>query len=82
MFAHPDQSAALGAKELRTSEANARRALEDTARMDVLARDLSLSDVSLKRVFATMQEAGVMPSSASYDRVKFVDDSYLETSRR
>ena len=40
MFAHPDELAELGAKELRTTPALARRALEDTARMDVLARDL------------------------------------------
>src|SRR6202023_2186082 len=33
MFAHPDESAELAARELRTTPANARRALEDTARM-------------------------------------------------
>jgi ABC-type nitrate/sulfonate/bicarbonate transport system substrate-binding protein len=82
MFAHPDESAALGAKELRTTAANAKRALEDTVRMDVLARDLSLNDTSLQTVFATMQEAGVMPADARYDRSKFVDESYLNESRR
>ena len=40
MFAHPDESAELGAKELRTSPAFARRALEDTLSMDIMARDL------------------------------------------
>lgn len=82
MFANPDQSAALGAKELNTSPANAKRALEDTARMDVMARDLTLTDLSLKRVFETMQQAEVMKSDATYDRAKFVDDSYLAESRR
>jgi len=82
MFAHPDESAALGAKELRTTAANAKRALEDTVRMDILARDLSLNDTSLQTVFATMQEAGVMPADARYDRAKFVDESYLQESRR
>ncbi len=82
MFAHPDESAALGAKELRTTPANAKRALEDTARMDVLARDLSLTDLSLKRVFETMQEAGLMGRNVAYDRAKIVDDSYLTESRR
>ena len=82
MFAHPEQSAELGAKELNTSPANAKRALEDTARMDVIARDLSLTDLSLKRVFETMQQAEVMPSAATYDRTKFVDDSYLAESRK
>src|SRR5512144_2691697 len=51
MFAHPDESAELGAKELRTSPAFARRALEDTLSMDIMARDLSLADASLRRVF-------------------------------
>jgi ABC-type nitrate/sulfonate/bicarbonate transport system substrate-binding protein len=82
MFAHPDESAELGAKELRTSPANARRALEDTVRMDVMARDLSLRDLSLQRVFTTMQDAGAMPRDAVYDRSKFVDESYLQESRR
>lgn len=82
MFAHPDQSAELGAKELNTTPANARRALEDTARMDVIARDMSLTDLSLKRVFEIMQQAEVMPASAAYDRTKIVDDSYLMESRK
>ena len=82
MFAHPDSSAELGAKELQTSPANAKRALEDTARMDVIARDLSLTDLSLKRVFEIMQQADVMKSEAAYDRSKIVDDSYLAGSRK
>ena len=82
MFAHPDQSAELGAKELNTSPANAKRALEDTARMDVIARDMSLTDLSLKRVFETMQQADVMKSDATYERAKFIDDSYLAESRK
>ena len=82
MFANPEKSAELGAKELKTSPANAKRALEDTARMDVMARDLSLTDLSLKRVFETMQQADVMKPDATYDRAKFVDESYLQESRR
>jgi ABC-type nitrate/sulfonate/bicarbonate transport system substrate-binding protein len=82
MFAHPDQAADLGAKELRTTPANAKRALEDTVRMDVMARDLSLTDLSLRRVFETMQQAEVMSRDATYDRGKFVDETYLNDSRR
>jgi hypothetical protein len=29
-----------------------------------------------------MQEAGVLPADARYDRAKFVDESYLQESRR
>src|SRR5882724_11981670 len=50
MFAHPDESAELGAKELRTSPTFARRALDDTGNMDIMSRDLSLTDASLRRV--------------------------------
>jgi ABC-type nitrate/sulfonate/bicarbonate transport system substrate-binding protein len=82
MFTHPDQAGDLGAKELRTTPANAKRALEDTVRMDVMARDLSLTDLSLRRVFETMQQAEVMSRDATYDRSKFVDETYLNDSRR
>jgi NitT/TauT family transport system substrate-binding protein len=81
MFAHPDESAELGAKELRTTPANARRALEDTVRMDVLARDLSITDKSLVRVFDSVKSAGLVPADAAYDRGKFVDESFLTESR-
>ncbi len=82
MFSHPDESAELGAKELRTTPEFARRALDDTLRMDVMARDLSLTDLSLQKVFATMQEAGVLGHDVVYDRARFVDDTYLSDSRR
>ena len=82
MFAHPDESAELGAKELRTSPAFARRALDDTLSMDVMARDLSLADASLRRVFSIMQQAGALPPGAPFEPARFVDESYLAESRR
>jgi ABC-type nitrate/sulfonate/bicarbonate transport system substrate-binding protein len=82
MFTHPDESAALGAKELRTSVAFARRALDDTARMDVLARDLTLTDASLKRVFENVKAAQLVPADTAFDRSRFADESYLQESRR
>ena len=82
MFAHPDESAELGAKELRTSPAFARRALEDTLSMDIMARDLSLADASLRRVFNIMQQAGVLGRDLPFEPAKFVDESYLAESRK
>ena len=82
MFAHPDESAELGAKELRTSPAFARRALEDTLSMDIMARDLSLADASLRRVFSIMQQAGVLGRDLPFEPAKFVDESYLGESRK
>ena len=80
MFAHPDASAELGAKELRTTPEFARRALADTATMDILARDLRLTDASLKRVFDNVKAAQLVPADAAFDRARFVDESYLQES--
>jgi len=82
MFAHPDEAAEVGATELRTTVAFARRAVEDTARMDILPKDLSLSDASLRRVFENVKAAELVGSDATYDRTKFVDESYLKDSQR
>jgi NitT/TauT family transport system substrate-binding protein len=82
MFAHPDESAELAARELRTTPAYARRALEDTARMDVLSRNLAITDKSLQRVFDSVKSAGLVPADAAYDRAKFVDESYLAESTK
>jgi ABC-type nitrate/sulfonate/bicarbonate transport system substrate-binding protein len=82
MFTQTEESAELAARELRTTPALARRALEDTARMDVLARDLSATDKSLLRVFENVKAAGLVPADAVYDRAKFVDESYLMESRK
>jgi NitT/TauT family transport system substrate-binding protein len=82
MFAHPDESAELGAKELRTSPAFARRALDDTLSMDIVSRDLSLTDASLRRVFSIMQQAGALSRETPFEPARFVDESYLAESRR
>jgi NitT/TauT family transport system substrate-binding protein len=82
MFAHPDESAELGATELRTSREFARRALEDTLAMDIMSRDLSLTDASLRRVFGTMQQAGVLARDTPFEPARFVDESFLAESRR
>jgi hypothetical protein len=50
--------------------------------MGVMARDLSLTDLSLRKVFETMQEAGAMAKDTAYQRNKIVDESYLDDSRK
>ena len=82
MFAHPDESAALGAKELRTSVPYARRALEDTVKMKVMEADLSLPNASVSRVFDNVKAAKLVPPDATLDRAKFIDESYLRESSR
>jgi hypothetical protein len=46
--------------------------------MDVLARDLSITDKSLRRVFDNVKAAKLIPDDTAYDRSKFVDESYLK----
>jgi ABC-type nitrate/sulfonate/bicarbonate transport system substrate-binding protein len=82
MFAHPDESAEVAAKELRTTVAFARRAIEDTAKMDIMSRDLSVAPASLRRVFDIMQQDGAIGSELAFEPAKFVDESYLKESQR
>lgn len=81
MFAHPDEAAEVGAKELRTTVANARRAIEDTAKMDIMSRDLSVAPASLRRVFANMQADNAIGPDVPFEPSRFVEDSYLQESR-
>ena len=82
MFAHPDESAEVAAKELRTTVVFARRAIEDTAKMDIMSRDLSVAPASLRRVFTIMQEDGAIGRDLPFEPAKFVDESYLKESQR
>ena len=81
MFAHPDESAALGARELRTTVPYAKRTLEDSERMKVMEQDISLPDASLKRVFDNVKAANLIPAETPFERARFVDESYLQESR-
>jgi NitT/TauT family transport system substrate-binding protein len=82
MFAHPDEAAEVGARELRTTVPYARRAIDDTARMDILSRDLTVAPASLRRVFANMQDDGAIGRDVPFEPARFVDDSYLKESQR
>jgi ABC-type nitrate/sulfonate/bicarbonate transport system substrate-binding protein len=82
MFAHPDESAEVAQKELRTTFAFARRAIDDTQRMDIMSRDLSLVPASLQRVFSIMQQDGAIGRDVPFEPSRFVDDSYLKESQR
>ena len=81
MFAHPDEAAEVAAKELHTTVAFARRAIDDTARMDILPKDLSVTDASMRRVFDNVKKAELIGQDASFDRSRFMDESYLKDSQ-
>jgi NitT/TauT family transport system substrate-binding protein len=82
MFAHPDEAAEVGATELRTTVPFARRAIEDTARMDIMSRDLTVAPASLRRVFDIMQADGAIGRDVKFEPARFVDESYLKQSKR
>jgi hypothetical protein len=50
--------------------------------MKVMERDLSLPDASLTRVFENVKAAKLIPADAAFDRAKFIDESYLQESRK
>jgi hypothetical protein len=46
--------------------------------MDILARDLTPSDRSLRRVFDNLRAVDLVPRDAEYDRARFSEDSFLK----
>jgi hypothetical protein len=56
------------------------RAGDDTARMDIMSKDPTLSDASLRRVFDNVKAAAKVDASAAYDRGKFVDEFFFKDS--
>jgi NitT/TauT family transport system substrate-binding protein len=81
MAAHPDETADIAAQELKTSVSLARRALEDTARLKILAQDLAVSEAGLAYVFQSLQSAGLIAREQPFDFAKIVDQRYLLQSR-
>ena len=53
-----------------------------TVRMKVMEKDLSLPDASLTRVFDNVKAAKLIPADTPFDRAKFIDESYLQESRK
>jgi ABC-type nitrate/sulfonate/bicarbonate transport system substrate-binding protein len=81
MAAHPNETAEIAAQELKTSVALARRALDDTARLKILAEDLAVSEAGLAYVFESLQSAGLISREQRFDFAKVVDQRYLLQSR-
>jgi ABC-type nitrate/sulfonate/bicarbonate transport system substrate-binding protein len=79
MAAHPNETAEIAAQELNTSVPLARRALEDTARLKILAEDVS--EAGLAYVFGSLQSAGLIAREQQFDFAKIVDQRYLVQSR-
>ena len=81
MAANPDAAAKVLVKELGTTEAYARRAISDALNFKLMPEGLAASEAGMRRVFATLQSAELVPSDAAFDMGRFVDPSYLAAAR-
>ncbi len=81
MAAEPDVAANVLVKELGTTEAYARRAIGDALNFKLMPEGLSASEAGMRRVFVTLQSAGLVPKDAAFDMADFVDGSYLAAAR-
>ena len=64
------------AKELNTTPAYARRAVDDALRLKLAPDGLVASEAGMRRVFTTLQRAGLVPTGATFDMARFVDGHY------
>ena len=69
------------AEQLGTTEAYARRAIGDALNFKLMPEGLSASEAGMRRVFVTLQSAGLVPKDAAFDMADLVDGSYLAAAR-
>ena len=81
MATHPDDTAAVLVKELNTTPAYARRAVDDALKLKLAPDGLAASEAGMRRVFTTLQRAGLVPAGATFDMARFVDGRYLADTR-
>ena len=81
MAAEPDLAADVLVKELGTTRAYARRAISDALNFGLMPEGLAASEAGLRRVFTTLQGAGLVPRGETFDMGRFVDPGYLAAAR-
>jgi ABC-type nitrate/sulfonate/bicarbonate transport system substrate-binding protein len=81
MAADPDKAAAVLVRELSTTPDYARRAIGDALKFKLMPDGLAASAAGMRRVFDTLQRAGLVPNDQPFDIGRFVDPSYLATAR-
>jgi ABC-type nitrate/sulfonate/bicarbonate transport system substrate-binding protein len=79
---HPREAAEIAAQELKTPVELAERALRDTARLNILSKDLSVSEAGLRTVFATIKAAGLIGEAEKFEMGRVVDLRSLALSRQ
>jgi NitT/TauT family transport system substrate-binding protein len=68
-------------KELSTTPAYARRAIDDALRLRLMPDGLAASELGMRRVYVTLQSAGLVPKEAAFDMSRFVDPSFLAATK-
>jgi ABC-type nitrate/sulfonate/bicarbonate transport system substrate-binding protein len=81
MAADPDKAAAVLVRELSTTPDYARRAIGDALKFKLMPDGLAASAAGMRRVFDTLQRAGLVPNDQPFDIGRFVDASYLAAAR-
>ena len=81
MAADPDAAAAVLVNELGTTPDYARRAIGDALKFKLMPDGLAASEPGMRRVYETLQRAGLVPNDAPFDMARFVDPSYLDAPR-
>jgi NitT/TauT family transport system substrate-binding protein len=81
MAADPANAATVLVKELGTTPEYARRAIGDALRFELMPDGLTASEAGMRRVFTTLQRAGLVPNDATFGMERFVDPTFLAAAR-
>ncbi len=81
METNPDEAAAIGAEEMRSTVPFTPRSLRDNARLGTLASHLDWSEAGIERIFAILQQSNVIPADVRFDVRRVVAPSHLVASR-
>jgi ABC-type nitrate/sulfonate/bicarbonate transport system substrate-binding protein len=77
MTDRPEEAAAILVTELGTTPAYATRAICDALNFKLFPDRLAASEAGMRRVFTTLQRAGLVPGDQTFDIARFVDPSFL-----
>lgn len=81
MTSNPEETAKAAAEELRTNVPLAARALAETEKLDILDKNLALSEPGLRKVFETLQRSGDIDAKATFDIARFSNLGMWKESR-
>ena len=81
MRTNPQETAEIAAHELKTTVALSARAMGDAEKLRILDPNLGVTEPGLRKVFATLQLAGDIAPSETFDISRFADLSFWKASR-